>query len=158
MDTTHRYATDLAWVGSTAAGYDRYERSHRVGAPPADVGLELSADPAFLGDPERLNPEQLLVAAASSCQLLSFLAVAAHGRLDVIAYEDRADAQMPEAESGPMWITRIDLHPAITLADTDRDRPSDERLVYLVGVAHRMCFIANSLRSEVAIHPTFVWR
>ena len=65
---------------------------------------------------------------------------------------------LPEPESGPMWITRIDLHPVITLADTDRDRPSDDRLVHLVGVAHRMCFIANSLRSEVAIHPTFVWR
>lgn len=157
-DTVHRYRTELTWDGSTALGYDSYERSHRVGAPPADATLDLAADPAFLGDPARLNPEQLLVAAASSCQLLSFLAVAARARLDVVAYEDRAEAGMPEPESGAMWITCIDLHPTITLSDTDRPRPTDERLTHLTEVAHRECFIANSLRSDVVVHPTFAWR
>jgi organic hydroperoxide reductase OsmC/OhrA len=154
----HRYRTELSWDGSTGSGYDGYDRDHRVGAPPAGLALDLSADPTFLGDQSRLNPEQLVLAAASSCQLLSFLAVAARARLDVVAYADRAEAQMPEIASGPMWITRIDLHPAVTLADTGKTRPTDQRLAHLTEVAHRECFVANSLRTEVLVNATFSWR
>lgn len=152
----HTYRSILSWTGTTAGGYEAYDRAHRVAAPPSSNGLELSSDPAFLGDPERLNPEQLLVAAASSCQLLSFLAVAARARLDVVAYSDDASAVMPEGDP-PMRITRIDLRPDITLADTGQPRPNDERLAHLSEVAHRQCFIANSLRSEIVVSPTFHW-
>lgn len=152
----HRYATELRWAGSTGVGYEAYGRSHELRARPAATDLHLSSDPAFRGDPALLNPEQLLVAAASSCQLLSFLAVAARARLDVIAYADAATAVMPEDDL-PVRITRIDLEPLITLADTDRARPSPERLAHLVDVAHRECFVANSLRAEIEVRPTFRW-
>jgi organic hydroperoxide reductase OsmC/OhrA len=157
VSATHTYRTVLAWEGSTAEGYDGYERSHRLVAPPAEAEVHLSSDPAFRGDPSQLNPEQLLVAAASSCQLLSFLAVAARARLDVVSYLDEADAHMPDDDL-PMRITHIELHPVVVLADTDRPRPDESRLHHLTEVAHRECFIANSLRTEVTIHPTFAWR
>ena len=73
----HRYSVRCHWSGSTAGGYEAYDRGHEASAPPAAAVLLLSADPGFRGDPGRLNPEQLVVLAASSCQLLSFLAVAA---------------------------------------------------------------------------------
>ena len=153
----HRYRSALAWAGTTAVGYEAYDRAHSLVAPPASAGLDLSSDPAFRGDPSRLNPEQLLVAAASSCQLLSFLAVAARARLDVVAYTDEATATMDEADL-PMRIGRIDLRPAVTLADTGRDRPAEERLRHLTEVAHRECFIASSLRTDVIVTPTFAWQ
>jgi len=72
----------------------------------------------------------LVVLAASSCQLLSFLAVAARARIDVVDYQDDAEGEMPEAVT-PMRITRIVLHlvgrvDALgdvrrLLADRDRD-------------------------------------
>ena len=138
-------------------GYDAYERTHEVRAEPADAALALSSDPAFRGDPDRLNPEQLLVAAASSCQLLSFLAVAAQARLDVVGYEDEATAVMPE-DDPPMRLTQIVLRPTITVVAPDGGNPTDERLAHLCEVAHRECFIANSLRSEVVVEPTFLRR
>jgi organic hydroperoxide reductase OsmC/OhrA len=152
----HLYRTSLGWEGTTGSGYRSYDRTHRVGAPPADAALVLSSDPAFLGDPALLNPEQLLVAAASSCQLLSFLAVAARARLDVVGYRDDAEAVMPE-DDRPVRITRIDLRPEVLLADTGAARPTDERLHHLAQVAHRECFIANSLTAEVVVTPTFAW-
>ena len=155
-DHDHSYETALRWNGTTAVGYERYDRAHTISAAPAPAELALSGDAAFGGDPGRLNPEQLLVAAASSCQLLSFLAVAARARIDVVAYTDDATALMP-ADPVPMSIARIDLRPVITLADTDRVRPTDTRLAHLVQVAHQECFIANSLRSEVVVAPTFCW-
>lgn len=155
-DHDHRYATALAWSGSTGAGYEAYDRTHRVTATGPSVELVLASDPAFRGDPARWNPEQLLVASASSCQLLSFLAVAARARLDVVAYRDEATAVMPDGEQ--LWVARIDLHPEVVLAETDRPRPSAERLAHLAEVAHRECFIARSLRSEVTVTPSFRWR
>ncbi len=150
---THRYAAHLAWSGSTAAGYDAYTRAHEATCPPATHGqpLALTADPTFKGDASKLNPEQLLVLAASSCQLLSFLAVAARARVDVLAYEDDAEGEMPEDDK-PMRIARITLRPTITVRGPD---PDDERLHQLTEVAHRHCFIANSVTSEIRIEPSF---
>jgi organic hydroperoxide reductase OsmC/OhrA len=148
---THRYAVTNSWSGSTAVGYDHYGRAHRAESPPADARLSLSSDPAFLGDPSLLNPEQLLLLAASSCQLLSFLAVAARARLDVVEYHDDAEAEMPEDDQ-PVRITRITLRPRITV----RGEVTDARLTHLVEVAHRECYIANSVSSEIVIEPEFV--
>jgi organic hydroperoxide reductase OsmC/OhrA len=152
-ERTHRYAARLAWSGSTADGVAHYTRAHEATCPPAahPQPLPLSADQAFKGDPAKLNPEQLLVLAASSCQLLSFLAVAARARIDVVAYEDDAEGEMPE-DDRPMRITRITLRPAITVSG---DAPDDERLRQLTDTAHRHCFIANSLTSEMRVEPTF---
>ncbi|HYV16103.1 MAG TPA: OsmC family protein [Conexibacter sp.] len=147
---THRYHTHLTWSGSTAGGIAAYDRSHTMNAPPAAIALALSSDPAFRGDPAKLNPEQLLVLAASSCQMLSFLAVAARARIDVVAYEDDAEGFMPE-DDRPMRIARIVLRPHIAI----RGEVSEERLRRLVETAHRECFIANSLRTEIAIEPRF---
>ncbi|MGH9127337.1 MAG: OsmC family protein [Acidimicrobiales bacterium] len=151
MATTHHYQARCTWTGSTGAGYEAYDRRHRAEAPPAVAALELASDPAFRGDPSLLNPEQLLVLAASSCQLLSFLAVASRARLDVVAYEDDAMAEMTESH-GPASLSRIVLRPRITLAG-----PVDEaRLRHLVEVAHRQCYIANSLKTSVEVDATFV--
>jgi organic hydroperoxide reductase OsmC/OhrA len=152
MGAVHRYATVTRWSGSTGVGYDGYERAHAAVVEPVEGELALSADPAFRGDPARLNPEQLLVQAASSCQLLSFLAVAARARVDVVAYEDRAVGEMPEDER-PMRVARIVLRPRITIRGAV---PRETRLLHLVEVAHRECFVANSLTSEIEIQPTFV--
>jgi organic hydroperoxide reductase OsmC/OhrA len=146
----HRYLVSCSWHGSTGSGYDAYGRGHHGTAPPATSGLELSADPAFHGDPARLNPEQLVVLAAASCQLLSFLAVAARARIDVVEYVDDAEAEMPEDDQ-PMRITRIVLRPRITV----RGDVADERLRHLCDVAHHECYIANSLKTDIAVEPSF---
>ncbi len=154
MTPTHTYLSRLSrlsrlsWRGSTGDGYEAYDRTHRVVVPPADGELVLSSDPAFNGDGHQPNPEQLLLAAASSCQLLGFLAIAARSRVDVLVYEDEADAVMPEDQK-PIRITRITLRPRIAVAaggDLDRVRRMVER-------AHDGCFIANTLNAEIVIEP-----
>lgn len=145
----HTFTTSLAWVGSTGTGYDDYSREHELTMASRTVTASSAA--AFLGDSQLPNPEQLLVAAASSCQMLSFLAVAARARVDVVDYRDDAVGEMPEGNR-PMWVTRIVLRPHITLG-SPVPRAKVERLV---EVAHRECFIAQSLRSEIVLEPTFV--
>ena len=147
----HRYTVSCRWSGSTKAGYEAYDRAHEGSASPAGRPIALSADPAFRGDAALLNPEQLVVLAASSCQLLSFLAVAARARVEVLRYADDGEGTMPEHDA-PSRLTSIVLHPTIWVAPgTD-----EQRVRHLVEVAHRECYVANSLRTEVRVEPTVV--
>jgi organic hydroperoxide reductase OsmC/OhrA len=147
--TEHTYEAHLSWQGSTGAGYGAYERLHKATVPPATTQIELSADPAFRGSADLPNPEQLLVLAASSCQLLSFLAVAARRRVDVLAYEDTAVGVMP-TDVRPIRLTAIALAPRIVVA-AGTDLASVEELVH---EAHDQCYIANSLTTEVTVGAT----
>ena len=147
MTKTHLYASRLAWSGSTS-DYASYDRGHDVEL--ASGTVRMSADAAFRGDHTLPNPEQLVVAAASSCQMLSFLAVAARAKVEVTAYEDEATGEMPVAR-GPMSLTRIILRPQVTARGTDA--ATIERLL---EQAHDECYIANSLRTEIVMEPQIV--
>jgi organic hydroperoxide reductase OsmC/OhrA len=141
-----------AWRGATGSGHAGYDRTHRGSAVPAEQELSLSFDPAFRGDPALLNPEQVVLIAASSCQLLSFLAVAARAGVDVRAYDDEASAVMPEG-ADPARITHIHLKPRIEVAGEGME----QRVRRLVEQAHEQCYVANSLRPEVQVEPTIVF-
>ena len=152
MSRLHRYETQCSWEGSTGVGYEAYDRGHTARALPAVATLALSSDPAFRGDPARTNPEQLLVVAASSCQLLSFLAAAARARLDVVGYTDEAEGVMPE-DDPPTRITAITLRPHVTVRAAEEADPVklDARIRHLLEVGHRECYIANSVRTEITL-------
>jgi organic hydroperoxide reductase OsmC/OhrA len=149
MTHTHRFESRLQWSGSTATGYESYEREHRVVVPPATAELRLSSDAAFHGNADLPNPEQLLVASASSCQLLMFLTIAARSRIEVLAYEDEAEAVMP-GDQQPMRITRITLRPRIVVAAGTKL----DRVRRLVDRAHDGCYIANTINAEIVVEPT----
>jgi organic hydroperoxide reductase OsmC/OhrA len=147
MSEPHRYQAALRWSGSTGAGWGSYAREHVAVAPPAaqEVGLTTGESQ---GDPSVLNPEQLLVMAASSCQMLWFLHLAAKARVDVVEYEDDAEGVMP-GDRQPTRVTEIRLRPRIVVAsDTGEDRVRK-----LLATAHEHCYIANSLNSSIAIEP-----
>jgi organic hydroperoxide reductase OsmC/OhrA len=143
----HHYDTRLRWSGSTGLGWDHYDRAHTAAAPPARQEIELTTGESK-GDPAKLNPEQLVVMAASSCQMLWFLHLAAKARIDVVAYEDAARGLMPD-DADPVRITEIALRPRIVVAG----EAAEERVRKLVTTAHRHCNIANSLRGEMTIEP-----
>ena len=145
---THRYETRVSWSGSTGLGWESYDRTHIATAPPAEQEIRVTTGEAK-GDPSILNPEQLLVMSASSCQMLWFLHLAAKARIDVVAYEDEATGLMPQ-DSEPLRITEIALRPRITLAGD----ASEERVRKLVQTAHEHCFISNSLTSSISIEPS----
>jgi organic hydroperoxide reductase OsmC/OhrA len=145
----HHYHAACHWAGDTAMGYESFDRVHTSSAPPASTELMLSADPAFLGHPQKLNPEQLLLMSASSCQLLSFLAIAARARVQVLEYDDHAEAEMPE-DNKPMRLTKLILRPRIVVGPGVKE----ERILKLTEMAHKQCYISNSLSTEILVEPT----
>jgi organic hydroperoxide reductase OsmC/OhrA len=145
---TNTYETRLRWTGSTGAGWENYDRTHVGAAPGAAQEVRLTTGESK-GDPSILNPEQLLLMAASSCQMLWFLHLAAKARVDVVEYEDAATALMPTDQS-PVRITEITLRPRILVSGD----ANEERVRKLADKAHEHCFVANSLNSQMTVQPT----
>jgi organic hydroperoxide reductase OsmC/OhrA len=143
----HRYETRLRWTGSTGLGWEDYDRAHTAVAPPAAQEIRLTTGEAQ-GDPSILNPEQLVVMAASSCQMLWFLHLASKARIDVVEYEDEALGLMPQ-DGQPVRITEITLRPRVVVTGD----ASEERVRKLFETAHEHCYIANSLNSQMGIEP-----
>lgn len=144
MSSTAVFSARVRWSGSTGRGWDQYDRTHTAVATPAEQEIRLTTHESK-GDPRILNPEQLVLMAASSCQMLWFLHLAAKARVDVVEYVDDAAASMSEDEG----LSEIVLRPRIVLGS----ETSDERVRVLVHTAHKHCNVANSLRTPVSIEP-----
>jgi organic hydroperoxide reductase OsmC/OhrA len=149
--SAHRYDVEVAWTGDRGEGtasYRAYGRDHEVTAEgrPAIAG---SSDPAFRGDPERWNPEQLLVASLSQCHLLEYLHQCAVAGVVVLAYEDRAEGVMEETEDGGGRFIEVTLRPVVTVADASMTETARE----LHARAHDLCFIASSVNFPVRHEP-----
>jgi organic hydroperoxide reductase OsmC/OhrA len=142
---TNTYETHVRWTGSTGLGWEHYDRTHVATATPAEQEVRITTGERK-GDPAILNPEQLVLMAASSCQMLWFLHLAAKARIDVVEYEDSATGVMP-TDVEPTSVTEIVLRPRIVVASD----ASEERVRKLVQTAHEHCYIANSLKSAVTI-------
>ena len=84
--------------------------------------------------------------------MLTFLYVAAKQGYVVDAYADDAVGVMTKNEHGKLWVSRVTLHPAITFSGDKR--PSVGELDTLHHLAHEECYIANSVKSEVAVEGT----
>jgi organic hydroperoxide reductase OsmC/OhrA len=149
---SYPYVTRLHWAGSTGAGIRSYSRDHVAVAPPATPVVALSADSAFRGDPDRLNPEQLVVMAAASCQMLSFLGAAARAGTDVLAYDDEATSHL-DLTASPARLATIRLAVTVKVA-----AGTDEAHVQkLAEQAHRDCYVASSLAVPVEVATTVVF-
>ena len=96
---THTYTCTMIWTGNTGQGtsaYKAYARDHVYSAP-GKPDLPGSADPAFRGDAGRYNPEELLVAALSSCHMLWYLPLCAVG--GVVLYRLLINRRVTTGES-----------------------------------------------------------
>ncbi|MBS0655615.1 MAG: OsmC family protein, partial [Verrucomicrobia bacterium] len=94
--TEHHYQMILTWTGNKGQGtkeYRGYERSF-VLACEGKPDLVGSADPMFLGDKTKYNPEELLVAALTSCHMLSYLHQCAENKIIVTQYRDQPNGTM----------------------------------------------------------------
>ncbi|VXB64631.1 OsmC family protein [Massilia sp. 9I] len=143
----------VAWQRAGQAFLDgRYSRAHDW---EFDGGLRLRASssplsvPLPMSDAAAVDPEEALVAAASSCHMLFFLSLAASQGFTVDSYEDRAVGVLGADEDGRVAMSRIELRPAIVFAG--ERQPSSTQLDALHHAAHERCYIANSLKTAVIV-------
>lgn len=149
----HRYRVDVLWTGNRGTGtdgYRSYSRNHVVRVP-GKADLNGSADPTFHGDATRHNPEDMLVAALSTCHMLSYLHMAMMAGVVVTEYHDAAEGSMVVEGNGGHFVEVV-LRPVVTIrAASD---PSRAQAVH--DDAHHACFIANSVNFPVRCEPRIV--
>jgi organic hydroperoxide reductase OsmC/OhrA len=147
------YRATAEW--SLKAGEDfakgRYSRGHAVAfgsgfeAPGTASAHVVGAKWAV---PGAIDPEEMLVASINSCHMLSFLHVARDAGFIVTRYRDEAEGVMEKNAAGQMWVSKVTLRPQIAYAGR---QPTPAEHDHLHHAAHEICFIANSVRTEVVV-------
>lgn len=137
----------ITWTRTTPDFvYDTYDRTHTCAFGGGST-IRMAAAPEYKGDAKLPNPEEQLVAALSSCHMLTFLAIAAKKRLVLDSYEDAAVGHMTKNEKGKLWVSEVVLRPKVRFA-----QPVDAATIeQLHHRAHEECFIANSVLTKVRV-------
>jgi len=130
--------------------YQGYSRDHQWRF---DGGQQLlgSAAEAYLGSAAGVDPEEAMVAALSSCHMLTLLAIAAKRGWVVDHYEDDAVGTLGKNKTGKISLTTVTLRPRIVFAQGSA--PDADALQRLHHQAHEHCFIANSVKTEIFVEP-----
>ena len=149
--SVHRATVD--WMmddGDFAKG--RYSRVHTIGFE-GGISVPGSASPAVVPAPwssaDAVDPEAAFTAALSACHMLTFLDLARRAGFAISAYRDEAEGTLARVARGKMAVTRVVLRPVI--AWTGDKRPSAEEIDTLHHEAHELCFISNSVTTEVLV-------
>ncbi len=146
-----RHVAEIRWRSDGNFRSGAYSRRHNLHF---DGGLVVPGSPSPsivpepMSDPAAADPEELLVAAMSSCHMLWFLSLAQESGFEIETYSDKAEGVMGRIAPGRMAFTRIVLRPVVTFQGREPEAVELERLHH---EAHERCFIANSLTSEVVI-------
>ncbi len=151
----HTYRVTVEWTGNRGAGtasYAGYGRDHTISAG-AKLPIAGSSDPAFRGDAERWNPEDLLVASISACHKLWYLHLCATSGISLLSYRDEAEGVMQEDRNGAGRFVRAVLRPSVVIRAGD----DIEKATSLHHDAHGYCFIANSVNFPVTCEPVITW-
>ncbi|HUZ13690.1 MAG TPA: OsmC family protein [Caulobacteraceae bacterium] len=130
----------------------RYSRAHEIsfeGALVVPGSPALALVPAPLGRDGAMDPESAFIAALSACHMLWFLDLAASAGLVVAAYRDEAEGTLARIAPGRQAMTRVVLRPRIEFSGERRPAPGEVEALH--EKAHALCFIANSVRTEVVV-------
>jgi organic hydroperoxide reductase OsmC/OhrA len=149
------HTATVRWERGEQAFTDgRYSRGHLI-AFDGGVSIPGSSAPSSVRVPFSVeaaaDPEELTVAALSSCHMLFFLAFAKKAEFRVDSYEDAPEGVLARGEDGKDWLTHITLRPQVVFSgDAVPDAAAIDALHH---EAHEACYIANSLRSVVTVEP-----
>jgi organic hydroperoxide reductase OsmC/OhrA len=155
MNVEHHYAVEVSWTGNRGTGtssYRDYDRSLVISGSGKEP-IAGSSDPTFHGDPNRWNPEELLLVALSQCHMLSYLHEAVLHGIVVESYEDSATGTMKQTSNGGGHFTRATLRPVVQISAGD-----PELAIQIHAQASEKCFIAASVNFPIEHEPTVTIR
>lgn len=143
------FTTQLEWKRlGRSFDYETFDRTHLLKFS-GGAGLSASSAPEYKGDASLVNPEEQMIAATSSCHMLTFLAIASKSRLTVESYDDRASGVLAKNSDGKLAITEITLRPRVVFSG--ENIPDATKLRQLHEKAHANCIVANSIRASVVV-------
>jgi organic hydroperoxide reductase OsmC/OhrA len=151
----HEYSATITWQRDGATFTDqRYSRAHQWTFDGGTV-VPASSSPAVVPVPQSnaaaVDPEEAFVASLSSCYMLFVLFHAAKKGFVVDRYEDQAIGTMGKNAEGRIAMLKVVLRPQVSWSG--ERRPSAQDIEAIHHQSHEDCFIANSVKCEVAVEP-----
>ena len=149
---SHQYRITSHWTGNSGSGtsaYTAYSRAFECSGEGKSAAIPGSSDPVFRGDPARYNPEELLVAAVSSCHMLWVLHLCSDAGIVVTEYTDEAWGEMVEHPDGSGEMNSVVLRPRMRISDPARA----PEVPAIHDRAHAVCCLARSVRFPVRHEP-----
>lgn len=127
------YKAGLQWKAGREAILSAPPRPELLGGAPAEFG----------GSDAVWSPEHLLLASASLCLMLTFMALAEKAKLKIDAYRCLAEGRLDKTERGLAFASicvRVELRaPELARAQT------------LLRTAKKYCIVSNSLNAPLAV-------
>ena len=148
------YSAKVTWVCGQDEPFidNQYSRGHHwhfdggarvpASSSPHVVPLPFSVE-------ANVDPEEAFIASLSSCHMLFFLSIAAKRKYVIDSYTDEAIGIMEKNDDGKMAMTIVTLRPKVVFSGARQ--PTTEQLEKTHHQAHELCFIANSVKTEVKI-------
>ncbi|CAK4074008.1 OsmC family protein [Vibrio sp. 16] len=149
------YSATIRWQRQQNEPFsdNQYSRGH-LWEFDGGVSVPASSSPHVVPLPysvaENVDPEEAFIAAISSCHMLTFLGIAAKQRYVVDSYVDNAIGVMAEDENGYTSVTEVTLSPTICFSGDKK--PSFQQIEKMHHLAHRHCFIANSVKTDIRLN------
>lgn len=146
------HVAELSWAQDEGDHFrlGRFTRSHEIAFDGGST-IQASASPMVVPVPfsseMAIDPEEMFVAALASCHMLSFLDLARRAGLEIFSYSDKAEGVLEKNAAGRKAISRVTLRPLVEVSG------DASKLAELHEQAHEVCFIANSVRTEVIVEP-----
>lgn len=153
MAKLHDFVSSIVWTGNRGEGtrsYKGYDRTWDIAFPGRDV-IHCSNDPLLGGDPDKMNPEDLLISALSACHMLWYLHLASNAGIIVTGYSDDPVGHGETLPNGAGRFLAAILRPKISV----QEGANLELAAELHQKVHAFCFIARSVNFPISYEPTF---
>ncbi len=142
MSDTHYYEVSVKW------------ESDRIGelTSPSLQNVKVATPPEFpKGVPGIWSPEHLFVAAANSCLMTTFLAIAENSKLDFSSFTCGAKGKLEKVD-GKFMISEIELMPQVKV----KEEADKERAMRIIEKSEKACLISNSMKSNIVLKPEVI--
>lgn len=151
MAFNHEFPAKVVWTGNRGTGtsaYKAYERTWDLTTEGKST-VHCSNDPMLGGDASKHNPEDLLIAAVSSCHMLWYLHLCSNAGVVVTSYEDNPVGIGESEPDGTGRFIEAVLRPTIVIT-------SESNMAKAIAIhdeIHKYCFIARSVNFPIRIEP-----
>ena len=133
-----QYTNEIRWKSARLAEIDAKDK------PP----LQISSPPEFRGAAGYWTPEDLFVASANACLMLTFLSAAEREHIVISSYESSAAGLLDRIEDNFRFST-ITIEPIVELEDSS----FAGRVREMFREAEVNCLIGNSIKAALHVQP-----
>ncbi len=144
---THLYNVAINWESTRKGIVCSPELSKEQG-----VCIEVATPPEFSKGIKGIwSPEHLFVAAATSCLMTTFLAIAENSTLEIASFSCNATGKL-EMVNGKLMISEILLKPIVVI---NHEKYRD-KAIRVIKKAEDACLITNSIKSQISMEISVI--